>query len=406
MLAHMISTSRAEPTIGEAERGIVLWLLRALALLRAAQTLPWLTVVFAGRWETYRHPGLVVGLYVGYICWAVALFARGLARQGFTRGWVAADVAVTVGCAYVVGRACMPGYATTWQNWTLGPAMGAAILATISVGPLAGVAAASALSVAWAVAAWQDVAVAPSGAGQVLGSIASLVGFTVAAGLFAARLRLSARQADASAAEAFAAHLDQAAAQGQLLKVGVRQSLEYLLSQGEGRTVEFKRQLPKDNNDSKRTALKTIVAFANGAGGTVLYGVDDIGQPIGLDTSTMPIERHRDRLADLISGCIAPEPSYDLKPMHLDDKALLVLHIHPVEHGHTEEHGPYALFPKAPEFYLRHAARTDRASYGQVATAFRQAGREETTRGFPQELSLKRLLGHALRALGVLSSVK
>ncbi len=92
--------------------------------------------------------------------------------------------------------------------------------------------------------------------------------------------------------------------------------------------------------------------------------------------------------------------------MHLDDKALLVLHIRPVEHGHTEEHGPYALFPNAPEFYLRHAARTDRASYGQVATAFRQAGREETTRGFPQELSLKRLLGHALRALGVLSSVK
>src|SRR6266498_109053 len=163
MLAHMISTSRAEPTIGEAERGIVLWLLRALALLRAAQTLPWLTVVFAGRWETYRHPGLVVGLYVGYMCWAVALFARGLARQGFTRGWVAADVALTVGCAYVVGRACMPGYATTWRNWTLGPAMGAAILATISVGPLAGVAAASALSVAWAVAAWQDVAVRPAG---------------------------------------------------------------------------------------------------------------------------------------------------------------------------------------------------------------------------------------------------
>src|SRR5829696_31421 len=105
----MITTSDGQPAMGEAERGTMLWLVRALALLRAAQLLPWLTVVFAGRWETYYRPGLVVALYGGYVCWAVVLFARGLLRQGFTRGWVIADVALTAGCVYVVGRACMPG---------------------------------------------------------------------------------------------------------------------------------------------------------------------------------------------------------------------------------------------------------------------------------------------------------
>jgi predicted HTH transcriptional regulator len=43
-----------------------------------------------------------------------------------------------------------------------------------------------------------------------------------------------------------------------------------LLKRPEGKTLEFKRDL-----SSPEGALKTIVAFANTAGGTLLLGVED-----------------------------------------------------------------------------------------------------------------------------------
>lgn len=44
-----------------------------------------------------------------------------------------------------------------------------------------------------------------------------------------------------------------------------------LLSQPEGKTLEFKRDL-----SSPRNILKTLTAFANTAGGVVLIGIEDV----------------------------------------------------------------------------------------------------------------------------------
>ena len=44
-----------------------------------------------------------------------------------------------------------------------------------------------------------------------------------------------------------------------------------LLQRSEGKTLEFKRDL-----SSPEGALKTLVAFANTAGGTLLIGVEDV----------------------------------------------------------------------------------------------------------------------------------
>ncbi len=50
--------------------------------------------------------------------------------------------------------------------------------------------------------------------------------------------------------------------------------IQALLSQGEGLQVEFKRQLPGDSAESKRTVFKTVAAFANGHGGSIVFGVE------------------------------------------------------------------------------------------------------------------------------------
>lgn len=53
-------------------------------------------------------------------------------------------------------------------------------------------------------------------------------------------------------------------------------STEQLLTSPEGKTLEFKRDL-----SSRRNVLKTLVAFANSAGGQLLIGVDDAKQAVG-----------------------------------------------------------------------------------------------------------------------------
>lgn len=47
--------------------------------------------------------------------------------------------------------------------------------------------------------------------------------------------------------------------------------IEKLIEMGESSTVEFKRLLPCED----KKVLKTFVAFANGAGGKVIFGVED-----------------------------------------------------------------------------------------------------------------------------------
>lgn len=47
--------------------------------------------------------------------------------------------------------------------------------------------------------------------------------------------------------------------------------LDALLASGEGPQIEFKRELPGTSPDDQRKVLKTVAAFANGAGGTIVW---------------------------------------------------------------------------------------------------------------------------------------
>jgi len=59
-----------------------------------------------------------------------------------------------------------------------------------------------------------------------------------------------------------------------------------LLTSLEGRTLEFKRDL-----SSTRPILKTLVAFANTAGGTLIVGRADDRSIVGLDDAHVDEER-------------------------------------------------------------------------------------------------------------------
>ena len=75
------------------------------------------------------------------------------------------------------------------------------------------------------------------------------------------------------------------------------QAIEQTLQQPEGKTLEFKRDL-----SSPRNVLKTLVAFANSAGGQLVIGVDDDRQVTGVAD---PLDEE-ERICNLIADSIAP----------------------------------------------------------------------------------------------------
>jgi hypothetical protein len=143
--------------------------------------------------------------------------------------------------------------------------------------------------------------------------------------------------------------------------------IQALLSQGEGLQVEFKRQLPDDSVESKRTIFKTVAAFANGHGGSIVFGVEsDEATVCGLDGIDMIAAR--DRLAQLARAIVTPAPEVEVRSYEHDGKTLLVL---AVGRGASPPYG--ITLPgrqgKPIEFYVRRDATTFPARADEIRNA-------------------------------------
>ena len=90
------------------------------------------------------------------------------------------------------------------------------------------------------------------------------------------------------------------------------------LSQPEGKTLEFKRNL-----SSPKPLLKTLVAFANTAGGRLIVGVADDHQVLGVAN---PLDEE-ERLCNLIADGISPRLVPSVEMTTVDGKTLLVVEV-------------------------------------------------------------------------------
>jgi hypothetical protein len=125
-------------------------------------------------------------------------------------------------------------------------------------------------------------------------------------------------------------------------------SLAALISQGETLTLEFKSQLPTGTASSRRSGLKPVIAFANGRGGTVLYGVTDDGQLIGLKGSGSPA----DTFSNVLRASSSPMPVCHRSVADVEGTQVLVVEVEAnsgVIHALTVD-------PDKPEFYVRRGA--------------------------------------------------
>lgn len=122
-----------------------------------------------------------------------------------------------------------------------------------------------------------------------------------------------------------------------------------ILRRPEGKTLEFKRDL-----SSPAGFLRTVAAFANTAGGTIVIGVADrtrnvrgVGDPLALE----------ERAASLISDSIQPRLLPDLEIIGFRDRQLLAVRVYPS--------------PSRPHFIKRTGRRS--GTYVRVGSTNRQA---------------------------------
>ncbi len=94
-----------------------------------------------------------------------------------------------------------------------------------------------------------------------------------------------------------------------------------ILKRPEGKTLEFKRDL-----SSPEGVLKTIVAFANTAGGTLLIGVEDRSRHVRGVPEALDLE---ERLANLVSDGIRPRLVPEIEILPWRRTQVLAVHVHP-----------------------------------------------------------------------------
>jgi hypothetical protein len=139
--------------------------------------------------------------------------------------------------------------------------------------------------------------------------------------------------------------------------------VQALLVAGEGPRLEYKSVLPGTGVESKRTVFKTVAAFANGSGGTLVFGVDpDELTLIGIESARDAAVR--DRLGDLIRGIVVPTPDFHVESADADGKSVVIVTI---AAGASK---PYGIqFGNRLEFYVRRGASTYPATQGEIRAA-------------------------------------
>ena len=94
-----------------------------------------------------------------------------------------------------------------------------------------------------------------------------------------------------------------------------------ILTRPEGKTLEFKRDLSSPDG-----VLKTLVAFANTAGGTLLVGVEDRTRNVRGVPEALDVE---ERLANIVSDAIAPRLLPEIEILPWRRTQVIAIQVHP-----------------------------------------------------------------------------
>lgn len=122
-----------------------------------------------------------------------------------------------------------------------------------------------------------------------------------------------------------------------------RNQLDELIAQGEGSRLEFKRTI-----SAAHRIARTLAAFANTAGGTLLIGVADDGRMMGVPSELREMRRIEEATDQLVDPPLAV--SYEvLKP---DGRSILIITVAESAdkpHYAIDEHGKRTIYVRAKD---------------------------------------------------------
>ncbi|MBU4446820.1 MAG: putative DNA binding domain-containing protein [Candidatus Marinimicrobia bacterium] len=128
----------------------------------------------------------------------------------------------------------------------------------------------------------------------------------------------------------------------------MNETIDQIISQNEGKTLEF-----KENTSPTRNILKTAVAFANTAGGKIVFGITSSSHDIvGINN----VESEEERIANILSDSISPQLIPDIQVISWRNTDLIILEIH-------HDPKPYYINSEGPEngVYIRHGSTNRQA---------------------------------------------
>lgn len=140
--------------------------------------------------------------------------------------------------------------------------------------------------------------------------------------------------------------------------------IEQLLAENEGKTIEF-----KETARSLGGIMKTVVAFANSAGGTIIIGVKDKTKVL---VGIPEILFEEERLANAITDSIFPLLTPDIEVQSIRGKELLIIRV-------PHSIGPYYLKSEGPErgVYVRFGS-TNRSADAEMLDSLRLLAKKIT----------------------------
>jgi predicted HTH transcriptional regulator len=145
--------------------------------------------------------------------------------------------------------------------------------------------------------------------------------------------------------------------------------IQELLLRGENENLEYKLVVP----DKEKKFLKTVAAFANGAGGIILLGVADDAKVEGIKGD---VARYMDGVANSIHNGLTPQPVFHLERCEVDHRQVVGVFV--AEGSDT----PYGLSTKPPAIYVRRAGTTFDATQAEIkALVLKNQPQQETYGG-------------------------
>lgn len=135
--------------------------------------------------------------------------------------------------------------------------------------------------------------------------------------------------------------------------LSAEEELDAILAFGERTTAEFKQQLPT-TQEGKRKLCRTVAAFANGLGGTILFGIlKDEATIVGIEESFADA---RDRLTDIVTSNLTATPPFEARKFVTDAGLVVGLFVEPGDDT------PYGVDKQSPRYFIRINATTLPAS--------------------------------------------